>query len=79
MVSKERFLAFLAAKRMLQWEARLGAAVCWVEGLGSDFGVLSFYLCVFLILVLGGLLSTYVECCDRLTAGGSLCCHSCWC
>jgi len=29
MVSKERFFAFLAAKRMLQCEASLGAAACW--------------------------------------------------
>jgi hypothetical protein len=30
MVSKERFLAFLAAKRRAQWEASLGAAVVWM-------------------------------------------------
>jgi hypothetical protein len=30
MVSKERFLAFFAAKRMLLWAASLGAAAaCW--------------------------------------------------
>jgi hypothetical protein len=70
MVSKERFLAFLAAKRRLQWAASLGAAVVWMKML-----VLGSCSCLGLRIRLGA----YVERCDRLTARGSLCRHLCWC
>jgi hypothetical protein len=67
MVSKERFLAFLAAKRRAQWEASLGAAVVWSLMLDFARGLV---LCLFWGFFVW---KAHVEGCDRLTARGSLC------